>query len=175
MKGVYIHVCPKSPYAYGLYICICICNLYSILCISGGEGIVLYLKTHDVLMTYSIRAGEIARWVRALCHQTRQHGFNANSLELSSDSHTQTVCDPTSSYLETLALSGPLRQLICQLRTPGSGRGGSYLPCSQLLVTHNTIAPVTGEQPAPADLNRKMVGRMGNKRESQKTGSKTAP
>lgn len=49
---------------------ICICNSHPILCISGGKGIVLYLKTHDVLMTYSIRAGEIARWVRALCHRT---------------------------------------------------------------------------------------------------------
>ena len=54
----------------GCTYCICICNLYPILCISGGEGFVLYLKTHDVLMTYSIRAGEIARWVRALGHQT---------------------------------------------------------------------------------------------------------
>lgn len=54
----------------GCTYCICICNLYHILCISEGEGIVLYLKTHDVLITYSIRAGEIARWVRALCHQT---------------------------------------------------------------------------------------------------------
>lgn len=43
-------------------------------------------------------------------------------------------------------------------RTPGSGRDDSYLPCPQLLVTHSTIAPATGEQPASADLNRKWWG-----------------